>query len=612
MDNPMKSLVEELLESYANCGGIKHLNGATLPSKMAVATLTQDLLHIIFPGFIAEQQTATEDLPHETALHLRSLERRLKKEIAKSLDMHPVPGRDADSVTLDFLRKLPDVRCVIQTDVEAAYQGDPAAASKEEVVLAYPGVEAVAVFRLAHELHRLRVAFLPRMMTEWAHSRTGIDLHPGAEIGSHFFIDHGTGVVIGGTAKIGNRVRLYQGVGLVARSLAKNVERDDQGAALGGKRHPTVGDDVTIYANSTIVGGDTVIGDRTIIGGNVWLNRSVPRTPSPSSRRSSSAFIRASVTTETGSSDPAPGADMERIYLDANATTRLDPRVRAVMDRLLAGPLGNPSSLHAEGRRARGEIDAARDALAAWLGAKPSEIVFTAGGTESCNLAVRGLALAQAQRGQHLITARTEHHAVMNAFQALERSGEFAVTWLDVDGQGLVDPGQLARAIRSDTDAGVDHERQQRDRRAPAAGRDRRGLRRARRALSHRRDPERGQGDDRPRGVAGLGDEPRRPQAARPARRGCALAEGRRAAGAVDGGRFARKTSVAPERKTRPRSPASARRCGCMARSTRWRPGGSSAGPRRCGSGSSRSAACAATATRSGACPTRSTSASTV
>lgn len=276
MDNPMKSLVDELLESYANCGGIKHLNGTTLPSKMAVATLTQDLLHLIFPGFIAEQQMEVRDLPHEAALQLSHLEKRLKKEIAKSLAMHPVPGRDVDTITLEFLRKLPDVRCLIQTDVEAAYQGDPAAASKEEVVLAYPGVEAVAVYRLAHVLHSLGVAFLPRMMTEWAHGRTGIDLHPGAEIGSHFFIDHGTGVVIGGTSKIGNRVRLYQGVGLVARSLAKNVPRDAQGAVLGGKRHPTVGDDVTIYANSTIVGGDTVIGDRTIIGGNVWLTRSIP------------------------------------------------------------------------------------------------------------------------------------------------------------------------------------------------------------------------------------------------------------------------------------------------------------------------------------------------
>lgn len=272
----MKNLVDELLESYQKCGGIKHLNGAKLPSKMAVAALTQDLLYIIFPGFIAEHQVSMEDLPHETALQLGSLQKKLKREIAKSLDMHPVPGRDADSVTLDFLGKLADVRCLIQTDVEAAFQGDPAAASLEEIVLAYPGVEAVAVFRLAHVLHKLGVAFLPRMMTEWAHGRTGIDLHPGAEIGSHFFIDHGTGVVIGGTAKIGNRVRLYQGVGLVARSLAKQVERDDTGAAMGGKRHPTVGNDVTIYANSTIVGGDTVIGDGAIVGGNVWLTRSIP------------------------------------------------------------------------------------------------------------------------------------------------------------------------------------------------------------------------------------------------------------------------------------------------------------------------------------------------
>jgi serine O-acetyltransferase len=276
MDHPMKNVVDELLESYASCGGIKHLNGASLPSKMAVADLTEALLHIIFPGFIAEQKVDARDLPHETALELSSLEKRLKKEISKSLEMHPVTGRDAETITLEFLRKLPDVRCLIQTDVEAAYEGDPAAASREEVVLAYPGIEAVAVFRLAHELHQLRVAFLPRMMTEWAHSRTGIDLHPGAEIGTHFFIDHGTGVVIGGTAKIGNRVRLYQGVGLVARSLAKNVERDEHGTVVGGQRHPTVGDDVTIYANSTIVGGDTVIGDRTIIGGNVWLTRSIP------------------------------------------------------------------------------------------------------------------------------------------------------------------------------------------------------------------------------------------------------------------------------------------------------------------------------------------------
>jgi serine O-acetyltransferase len=274
MDKPKKSLVEQLLESYADCGGIKHLNGSTLPSKMVVAALTQDLLQIIFPGFISEKPVT--DLARETEAQLASLEKRLKTEIAKSLVVHPVSGQDAETVTMAFLRQLPDVRCLVQTDVEAAFQGDPAASSKEEVVLAYPGVEAVAVFRMAHVLFKLGVAFLPRMMTEWAHGRTGIDLHPGAEIGTHFFIDHGTGVVIGGTSTIGNRVRLYQGVGLVARSLEKYVERDDQGHALVGKRHPTVGDDVTIYANSTIVGGDTIIGARTIVGGNVWINRSLP------------------------------------------------------------------------------------------------------------------------------------------------------------------------------------------------------------------------------------------------------------------------------------------------------------------------------------------------
>src|SRR5258708_7707025 len=155
MDHSMKNLVEELLESYAHCGGIKHLHGANLPSKMAVAALTQDLLHIIFPGFIAEQQVSMDDFPHETETHLRSLEKRLKREIAKSLVVPPVAGQTAESITLAFLGKLCEVRDVIQTDVEAAFQGDPAASSKEEVVLAYPGVEAVAVFRMAHVLFKM-------------------------------------------------------------------------------------------------------------------------------------------------------------------------------------------------------------------------------------------------------------------------------------------------------------------------------------------------------------------------------------------------------------------------------------------------------------------------
>ena len=271
----MDRLVERMLTSYADCGGIKHLEGSHLPSKMAVATLSRDLLSIVFPGFIAERTAPIAELPADLALQLESLREHLEHEIAKSLPAAFEVGLAA-RVALEFLARLPDLRCVIQTDVEAAFQGDPAAANREEVVLAYPGIEAVAVFRMAHVLHEMGVAYLPRMMTEWAHGRTGIDIHPGATIGSHFFIDHGTGVVIGGTTKIGDRVRLYQGVGLVARSLAKQVERDELGQALGGKRHPTIGDDVTIYANATIVGGDTVIGARSIIGGNVWMTRSVP------------------------------------------------------------------------------------------------------------------------------------------------------------------------------------------------------------------------------------------------------------------------------------------------------------------------------------------------
>ncbi len=161
------------------------------------------------------------------------------------------------------------LRCLLQTDLEAAYKGDPAAGSVEEVLLAYPGLEAVAVYRLAHLLYGMKVALLPRMMTEWAHSRTGIDIHPGARIGSHFFIDHGTGVVIGETCVIGNDVKIYHGVTLGARSTHGGQQ------LRGKKRHPTIEDGVTIYPGATILGGETVIGRGTVIGGNVWLLESI-------------------------------------------------------------------------------------------------------------------------------------------------------------------------------------------------------------------------------------------------------------------------------------------------------------------------------------------------
>jgi serine O-acetyltransferase len=270
-------LTNQLLGSYARLGGINHLDGVNLPSKSAIAAIVCDLLKLLFPGFFDEKPLHSSELKVETANLMDSVLGRLEDEIYKALEYAPpeklAPHElrpAAHALTLDFLGKLPRLREILQTDAEAAFQGDPAALSKEEVIVAYPFMEAIAVQRLAHELYLKGIALLPRLMTEWAHSRTGMDLHPGARIGTHFFVDHCTGTVIGETAVIGNHVKLYQGVGLVARSLAGGQ------ALKGRKRHPTIEDEVTIYAGATIVGGETVIGRGSTIGGNVFLMHSVP------------------------------------------------------------------------------------------------------------------------------------------------------------------------------------------------------------------------------------------------------------------------------------------------------------------------------------------------
>jgi len=271
-------LTDQLMASYARVGGINHLDGKNLPSKTAIASITADLLRLLFPGFFDEKSIHSSQLKVETATLMDSVLGRLEDEIAKSLE-YTAPerqldardtGRLARTLTQDFLSNLPRIRDLLQTDTEAAYKGDPAALSQEEVIVAYPFVEAIAVQRLAHELYLQQVPLIPRIMTEWAHGRTGIDLHPGARIGSHFFIDHGTGTVVGETAEIGRHVRLYQGVGLVARSLSGGQ------SLRGRKRHPTLEDHVTIYANATIVGGETVVGAGSTIGASVFLARSVP------------------------------------------------------------------------------------------------------------------------------------------------------------------------------------------------------------------------------------------------------------------------------------------------------------------------------------------------
>ncbi|MDR1303591.1 MAG: serine O-acetyltransferase [Verrucomicrobiales bacterium] len=277
MTKVLNQLTARLLDSYAEIGAINHIDGVNLPDQQTVANLTRQLLQLLFPGYFQQLTVSDGGLAGKISAALDDIAAQLRPEIQKSLDYAPPADADVDrldtaaqTLTCEFLGRLPRVREILVTDVEAAYDGDPAATGLDEIILAYPGLEAIAVQRLAHELQKLKIALIPRMMTEWAHSRTGIDIHPGAEIGAHFFIDHGTGVVIGETTSIGNRVKIYHGVTLGAKSTSGGQE------LRGTKRHPTIEDDVTIYPGATILGGRTVIGAGSTVGGNVFLLNSVP------------------------------------------------------------------------------------------------------------------------------------------------------------------------------------------------------------------------------------------------------------------------------------------------------------------------------------------------
>ena len=274
MQETVTPLIKRLLVSYQEIGGINNIDGSNLPSKRAISQICEDLLQILFPGFHDEEPIATERISQITSERILSIVERLRVEAFKSLRLNEpeCPSRRAEQIVLHLIRELERVRELLQTDVEAAYEGDPATNSYDEIIVSYPCVEAIAIQRLAHILYRDQLPLVPRIMTEWAHGRTGIDIHPGAEIDSHFFIDHGTGVVIGETCRIGSHVKLYHGVTLGARSF----QRDDEGRIKkGGKRHPDVGDWVTIYPNATILGGETVIGSGTTIGANVFLMESI-------------------------------------------------------------------------------------------------------------------------------------------------------------------------------------------------------------------------------------------------------------------------------------------------------------------------------------------------
>jgi serine O-acetyltransferase len=271
----LDAIKSALLASYETDGGINHLDGVNLPSQASANEISRECMHLLFPGFFEESRLEKKDVPVLVDGLLAKIGERLVVEVEKSLRFarDPDPGPRARQIATDALGKLPELRKAIRTDVEAAYQGDPAALSYEEIILAYPCVLAISLQRFANVLYTLGVPLLPRMITEFAHERTGIDIHPGARIGTHFFIDHGTGVVIGETATIGSHVKLYQGVTLGAKSF----ETDTKGNPVKGlKRHPDIGDNVTIYAHATILGGDTRIGANSVVGGNVWLLDSVP------------------------------------------------------------------------------------------------------------------------------------------------------------------------------------------------------------------------------------------------------------------------------------------------------------------------------------------------
>lgn len=267
--------VTELLRSYARAGGLNNRDTHNMPSKRAVGQICEDLLQLIFPGFHDDDAVQHNSIEEITAARLSGVIKRLTEQVRKAVRIgnpHKPTGR-TPPIIRKFCQTLPEVRDLLRTDIEEAFNGDPATLHREEVILSYPFIEAIAIQRLAHRLYHYGAPIVPRMMTEWAHSRTGIDIHPGASIGTHFFIDHGTGVVIGETCNIGNNVKIYHGVTLGARSFVKD---EDGHVVRGGKRHPDVADNVTIYPNSTILGGKTVIGANSTIGANVFLMHSVP------------------------------------------------------------------------------------------------------------------------------------------------------------------------------------------------------------------------------------------------------------------------------------------------------------------------------------------------
>lgn len=277
-------LTERIVDTYAEVGGISHLGHCPLPNYDTIIAVTDNLKEILFPGYRRRDGLHLSNVTYHVGDLIDRLHdtlsvqigRAIRHETIKDGSCNPQQMHDFEAMgqtkAIALLEQLPELRKILAMDVQAAFDGDPACKSLDEVIFCYPGLDAVTVYRLAHVLHGLDVPLIPRMMTEWAHSRTGIDIHPGATIGRYFFIDHGTGVVVGETTVIGDWVKLYQGVTLGALSFATDAEGN---LVRSTKRHPTIEDRVVVYANATILGGETVVGRGSVVGSSVWLTQSV-------------------------------------------------------------------------------------------------------------------------------------------------------------------------------------------------------------------------------------------------------------------------------------------------------------------------------------------------
>ncbi len=263
----LQELTDAIVQSYRDAGGANHVGGLHLPARARVRSILHALEELIFPGFSCEEAITEDNLAYVTGRRVAQLLAELRDLVALGV-AHEGSGVDVDAFVDAVVSHVPEFRRALNLDVQALLDGDPAVRSREEVILAYPGLRAVLVHRVAHFFWTRGVRLLARMMSEVVHGDTGVDIHPGATIGESFYIDHGTGVVIGETTLIGNHVKIYQGVSLGALSVSKKLQ--DQ------RRHPTIEDHVTIYAGATILGGDTVVGHHSVVGGNVWLVRSVP------------------------------------------------------------------------------------------------------------------------------------------------------------------------------------------------------------------------------------------------------------------------------------------------------------------------------------------------